>query len=531
VDDATLGRLKAAGAMVEFNLGSNFALTNIQHSREVPLRRYVRAGVPVVLGSDGYGIYRTDLGGEVRAARLVGLGEEDLGHIRASEEGYLAKREVWDRGLEDFGAYEVPDDAPPQHFTPQVEARKREARELQAQAWAARLAELGVPRLDEEGLRGRLRGKEVISFAGPWRKSWPQVSEGWRARIVALLEEVFDKLDPKRVVVLSGGTRHGLEGVVGGLARARGVEHIGVLVRALPPESLEGGVDAVCFVAESFYDKAAALYGLMGEHGGVCVFIGGGNVVNDEIQVARNLRVRHLLMRGPEGASTKHAEQHPERAFETAAELLDALTVRVWASVSEPYWHLGANPTVDAVVLRACAQTGRPQVLLIRRAWDAPVEAGRWALPGGFVHTDAPRGEPWREGAEGLREACVREVLEEAGLDLRPWASALVEVGAYEGGGRDPRDSAQAWSRSTAFAVRLTQAQAQAPILGGDDACEAAWFDLDEVPVNLAFDHDRILQDALRRLDGLEAARLGESGAWERPWEWVGLGPRGEEGA
>ena len=52
----------------------------------------------------------------------------------------------------------------------------------------------------------------------------------------------------------------------------------------------------------------------------------------------------------------------------------------------------GPNPTVDLVVVRA--GTSEHEVLLIRRRRDAKAEAGKWALPGGFHDTEAPRGEP-----------------------------------------------------------------------------------------------------------------------------------------
>ncbi len=74
-------------------------------------------------------------------------------------------------------------------------------------------------------------------------------------------------------------------------------------------------------------------------------------------------------------------------------------------------------PAVSGVLFRG------NEVLLVRRK-VAPY-VGRWSLPGGSV-----------EVGETLREAVVREVLEETGLDVRPTEL----VGAYdsiveEGGG------------------------------------------------------------------------------------------------
>jgi 8-oxo-dGTP diphosphatase len=172
-----------------------------------------------------------------------------------------------------------------------------------------------------------------------------------------------------------------------------------------------------------------------------------------------------------------------------------------WQSEPEPYWHLGANPTVDLVLTRDGRRAGSREVLLIRRDEDAPTEPGKWALPGGFPFTDAPRGTRWEPGRETLREACLRELREEAGLDLCGWEPRLRQAGVFEGGGRDPRDTASAWSRSTVFALHLAGPPARAPIAGGDDACEARWFPLTGLPPRLAFDHAHLLAAGLAALE------------------------------
>jgi ADP-ribose pyrophosphatase YjhB (NUDIX family) len=64
-------------------------------------------------------------------------------------------------------------------------------------------------------------------------------------------------------------------------------------------------------------------------------------------------------------------------------------------------------PGVGAVILREVE--GRQEVLLIRRGSE-PM-AGGWSLPGGAI-----------EVGETIREACVRETLEETGLSVEPLA-------------------------------------------------------------------------------------------------------------
>lgn len=503
VDDATLDRLRASNAIVEFNLNSNFALNNIQNSAGAPIRRYVRHGVPVVLGTDGYGIYQTDASLEARAAALCGLEEPDFAHIRATEADYLHKRAASDAALPEAAAFVVPDEAPLRHYTPEVMARKAAAQRQRDQTLLDRLSTIGVPLLDAAAVESLLRGKTCISFAGAWRTSWERVSPDNRAIIRREMEKLLATLSPEQTILITGGTEFGVEGVVQELAMPRGFKVLGTLVAATPPESLHpGAITHAYLVGKTLYDKAAGLYRLMKNCNGLCLFIGGGSIVNDEIQTASNLRLRYLLMDGPEGASTIQARQQPDHAFRFAAEIAEVLSAAApWSSTDEPYWHLGANPTVDIVLTRLAPRTGQTQVLLIQRDVDAPTEGGKWALPGGFQLTDAPRGTPWRRTVESARDACVRELLEETSLDILNLADALLHIGNYEGGGRDPRDTAHAWSRSEVFALHLPPALAGSPLCGADDACDARWFDVTSLPPNLAFDHARILRDGLARLN------------------------------
>ena len=130
--------------------------------------------------------------------------------------------------------------------------------------------------------------------------------------------------------------------------------------------------------------------------------------------------------------------------------------------------------TVDVVVLRG-GEADR-EVLLIKRG--AEPFLGSWALPGGFVDEDEP-----------LESAARRELAEETGLQ---GVGRLVQMGTYGDPGRDPRG----WTVSVVHLVRLTGTPTEP--CAGDDAAEVSWFPAWDLP-DLAFDHDRIVADALRR--------------------------------
>jgi 8-oxo-dGTP diphosphatase len=115
-------------------------------------------------------------------------------------------------------------------------------------------------------------------------------------------------------------------------------------------------------------------------------------------------------------------------------------------------------------------------VLLIRR--DLEPFAGKWALPGGFVHLD-----------ETVDEAARRELLEETGLG-RVYLEQLYTFGATD---RDPRE------RVVTVAYYALVNLADHRVKAATDAREAAWFAVSDLPA-LAFDHDSIAATALERL-------------------------------
>jgi 8-oxo-dGTP diphosphatase len=134
--------------------------------------------------------------------------------------------------------------------------------------------------------------------------------------------------------------------------------------------------------------------------------------------------------------------------------------------------------TVDVVILTM--SEGTLHVLLVRRG-EAPFE-GMWAIPGGF-----------KRPPETLDEAARRELAEETGVDV---ASLLTQFGAYGDPERDPRMNVV----TVAYLAVLRDVGA---IVAGTDAADASLVPVSDVlneKIDLAFDHLRIVRDAVERV-------------------------------
>ena len=121
--------------------------------------------------------------------------------------------------------------------------------------------------------------------------------------------------------------------------------------------------------------------------------------------------------------------------------------------------------TVDVILFN-----DQEELLLIKR--DGEPFKGSWAFPGGFVDEN-----------EDLEIAARRELLEETCL----MGGSFKQIGTYGKPGRDPRGH----TISVVYSGKVIDADL---LEAADDASEAKWFSLDDLP-ELAFDHQEIIEE------------------------------------
>jgi 8-oxo-dGTP diphosphatase len=131
------------------------------------------------------------------------------------------------------------------------------------------------------------------------------------------------------------------------------------------------------------------------------------------------------------------------------------------------------RPAVTADVVAIAGKTiEEASLLLIKR--EKPPFQDMWALPGGFAEME-----------ENIEVTAIRELEEETGLK----GVEVHQIGAFGKVGRDPR-------HRTVTVAFLSCLDSVAEVKGNDDASDARWFPLNNLP-KLAFDHADIVKQGL----------------------------------
>ena len=129
------------------------------------------------------------------------------------------------------------------------------------------------------------------------------------------------------------------------------------------------------------------------------------------------------------------------------------------------------SPTVDVLIY----DPDKGIVIVSRKN-----EPHGFALPGGFI-----------DEGESAEHAAIREMKEETSLDVR--LKGL--LGVYSNPKRDPR-------KPTVGVVYVGEAVDPSKLKAGDDAGQAAFHKLSELPSPIVFDHAKIIADFKDYLEG-----------------------------
>ena len=213
--------------------------------------------------------------------------------------------------------------------------------------------------------------------------------------------------------------------------------------------------------------------------------------IDPEFEDVSSSEVREIFRRNPE-CHYKDVQKHISRpVFEYIKEhQLYHQNPLNYADIEKKFiedykkrgWGTFAN-TVD--ILATCGD----EVLLIRR--KKPPYQNYWCTPGGFFDAvdmiDKETGATITADAS-LEHAAARELREETQIDVPVEKFEQIKTYSHM---FDPRLRIV----DTAFHVRVSAAQKKKAI-GSDDAAEAAWFKIDDLP-KMGFHHEQIVEDWL----------------------------------
>ncbi|MBR4004033.1 MAG: hypothetical protein IKI95_08350 [Clostridia bacterium] len=348
-DMSMLDLCKMIKPVVEFNMSSNLSLNNINSLNEIPIKSYIDAGVQVVLGTDGRGIYSTDLGQEMILAYEAGLTVDDFKKIAKTE------KTIKDRARTRFSQHKKCDldiveeglaicyrDGSP-CYTAAVE-EKYKLEKIEVQKSLSRLIGHSGAETDLSEIESAISGKMPIMITGSSHKHWPNISPENVERIQVALEVLTNCIDPEKAYLVTGGTNHGVEREAHISANSYNRENPNnqlVVLGTLTEEAIQtdtNNIEANTIThamiptlngkpAGRWFDLPDTVLQHLADNDGMLVAIAGGSIVSDIIQRSHNMGLNMKIMSNVEGASGEKAESlyGNDYGFLDARELVEGL--------------------------------------------------------------------------------------------------------------------------------------------------------------------------------------------------------------
>jgi hypothetical protein len=303
--------------IVQFNADSNLATNNIDFPRDVPLPRFIKAGIPSMLGSDGAGMYLTSAMQIAMAGLYCGISHDDFKAIRAAEETYILRQQaVFDQKSHEF----------PLYYFDNAEATQSEKKAPQPITDAGKTKDKRIS-ADADTLQKLIHEKCPILLAGAGGSSWNDVPTNIQHEIIHGLDLLLVRLDPDKIYFIKGRTKG--SGVNIELERA--------IARYNDNEAHSKKFACVTMLAESEEAKGhtsphsythmlnvpllympATVSAFLKEHKGFAIYVGGRNFTRDFILASAQQNIPFCLMKDAKGASAEKARVYKMQAFNGA---------------------------------------------------------------------------------------------------------------------------------------------------------------------------------------------------------------------
>lgn len=358
--------------IIEFNMSSNLSLNNINGLSEIPIKKYMDSGIRVVLGTDGKGIYSTDIEQEMILAHQAGLSIEDLQEIAKTEDLVIKKANQRFNKFKKNKVATIEEDLAkcfslggPQ-YTKEVEMRNNEYLQKLQKELPEKIRNCGAE-TDLQKVLKATENKIPIMITGSSAKHWPKISEENKLNIKIALDVLIHCIDTDKAYLMTGGTNHGVEREAHILANKFNSNENGNLVvlgtlteEAMNTEtnSIEPNTITHAMIpllngkpAKKWFDLPDTVLQMVEKQNGVVVAMGGGPIVSDIIQRSHNMGINLSIMSGVEGASGDKSTslEGNDYSFSNAKELIQDLINNLGDAIKPDV----TNEKIDELILQS----------------------------------------------------------------------------------------------------------------------------------------------------------------------------------
>jgi adenosine deaminase len=341
ISPETIELAKEKNVHVEIQELSNLTLNNVTTKDEFPIKVYLANGVQVSQNSDGHGLYLVSPESQIYAALYAGVTLNELEHIHSDSLAYIKEKEGEFQSRLTANPNLKIGEFPEPKFKNQMwddlaNAAKAEREKLQKSLTRAGVK---VYATVDEFIKNEVPGMFPILHAGASIGSYRNIDQMKREEIVKMVREQLHHSDPTKNFIMTSGSNYGYEKIVhdemnvyNEEARRNGKpEYKSLALWVTEDKGLEyeiGKTSHAVIVSNTYYDQLPKALEIVSRLHGIVLITGGGDMMNNGIQAARNIGVDFLLFDGVGGASQKNARLVPQNAFENSAQLLELLKAR-----------------------------------------------------------------------------------------------------------------------------------------------------------------------------------------------------------
>jgi adenosine deaminase len=278
--------------IIEFNPDSNLALNNIDYPADVPIKKFIKAGIKFVLGSDGMGTYQTTSSQITTASKICGLEDAELDNLIKTENDYVNSQ------LKTFSINK------------------------------------NITRSLNQDFNEQIKNKIPILIAGATGSSWLRISKQGRIEIKKCLKQLAEILDPEKVFFITGRSKDkGIAVELGKILTLFNFEHSKkFLFISMVSENSDHvllkprGISVIKAFETPLVFLPSGTISYIKKNNGMAIFIGGKSFTRDFILEADKQAIDYLLMDEIEGASMEKARIYKEHSFKTVKDIKELIT-------------------------------------------------------------------------------------------------------------------------------------------------------------------------------------------------------------